>query len=176
MRARPPALPLAAAGAGLVALVAQFALPVATPLPEVPPSRPRAVAVARVPVAPVAPDPVVAARTLFAPTRSLAGEGAAAAAAGAAGVAVAAPIDPFAGATLQGIARARGYAAASVRGLDGRARLMRVGERLGGWRLAAIAGNGALFTRGREARRLAVGETAPVQSVRALAGGQGEAP
>jgi hypothetical protein len=164
-RSRPRLLPVVAATAGLAGLAAQALIPVSTPLPEIAPSRVRALAVAAPRVAEAVSTPVIASRTLFASARHYAP-----AAAGAAGAAAgAAAIDPFANATLVGTARARGFAVALVRDATGKVRTVRPGERIGAWRVLAVGNDSASFRQGATVRRLAVGETAQVQPPRAQA-------
>ena len=159
----PPLLPMIAALAGMAGLVAQMLIPVSTPLPDVPPSRVRALAVAAPQVAEAVTAPVIGARTLFAPARHYAPV-----AAGSRG-GVAAPVDPFTGATLVGTARARGFAVALVRDATGKVRTLRPGERIGAWRVLGVTSDSASFRQGATVRRLAVGETAQVQPLRAQA-------
>lgn len=160
-------LPLVAALAGFLGLVAQALVPVSRPLPEVAPSRVRALAVAAPNVAEAVNAPVIAARTLFAPARHYA-----ALAAGTAGGA-AAPIDPFTGATLVGTARARGFAVALVRDATGKVQSLRPGSRIGAWRVLAVGNDLAIFRQGATVRTLAVGETAQVQPPRAQGNTEG---
>lgn len=150
----PPRAALIAAGLLVLGLATQLALPWAVPLPEPAAVRGRRAAGPPPQAMPVPAQPVIAQRNLFAPSRAADG-GAAAAPTLAGGVAVA--LDPFGGATLIGTARSRVYAAAVVRGGDGVTRTLRPGARLGGWRLAAVGGDRALFTRGGRRRVLLVG-------------------
>lgn len=156
-----PRMPAFASGLLLVGLALQLALPGTPTLPEPAPVRARPIARAER-AAPVAPQPIVAARNLFAPTRrpdpglTVTGPG---------GVLAAAP-DALAGATLLGTARSRNYAAAVIRDAQGRASALRVGARLGSWRLVVVARDAAVFARGGERRTLAVGRSA-------AAGGEG---
>ncbi len=157
-RARPPLLPVLAALAGLAGLVAQVLIPTATSLPDVPPSRVRTLDLTAPRVGEAIANPVIAARTLFAPARHYTP-----APIGATGLAGAPSVDPFFGSTLVGTARARGFAVALLRDPTGKVRTLRPGDRVGAWRVLGVAPDSASFREGAKVIRLGVGETAQVQ-------------
>lgn len=157
--ARPPTLPVIAATAGVLGIVAQLALPARTPLPEVGPSRVRAVARRVAVIEPVVVDPRIGARTLFSPSRRP--DAPVLVTGGNKGVAT----DPFEGAVLIGIARSRTFAVAVVRQASGTVTSLRPGAKLGNWRLIAVGPTTAGFSLGGAVRTLRVGETAKVQPV-----------
>lgn len=158
-RSLPPPLPVLATAVLLAGLVAQFALPVRTPLPEVAPSSARAVPRALALAAPVAASPLLTQRTLFAPSRRF--DPAAVAVNSANGAPAAA--DPFEGATLSGIARDRSFAVAVLRLAGGTTVSVRPGGRVGQWRLIGVGAASAGFARAGVVRTLHVGEPAKVQ-------------
>ena len=155
--ARPQLLPVLAVAALLLGLLAQALIPLPTVLPEIGPSRAVPVRPAAVAL-PVAAPAIIAAQTLFAPARRPGVPGAGTATGPGAVLA-----DAFAGSTLTGTARAGGFAVALLRDGAGHARQMRVGDRIGAWRLLAIVRDGASFGNGATRRLLGVGETAVVQ-------------
>ncbi len=158
-RPLPPLLPVLATAVLLAGLVAQFALPVRTPLPEVAPSTARAVPRSIMPVAAVPASPLLVQRTLFAPSRRFDPASAAAGSANGAPTVV----DPFAGATLAGIARDRAFAVAVLRLAGGTTVSVRPGGRVGDWRLIRVGAASASFARAGVVRTLIVGETSKVQ-------------
>ena len=157
-RARPPLLPLLAVAALLLGLIAQALIPLPTVLPEIGPSRGMPMHAAATTAAPVMAPAVIAAQTLFTPSRRPGAPGAGTATGPGAALA-----DAFAGSTLTGTARAGGFAVALLRDGAGHARQLRVGDRIGAWRLLAIARDGASFGNGATRKALGVGETAVVQ-------------
>ena len=159
-RDRVPFLPALAVAALLAGLAAQALIPARTPLPEVGPSRAPPLRRADAVALPALPRPIIAARTVFAPTRRIDP----AAAAATPGVAGLVPVDPFAGATLVGTAQARGVSLAVVRLVVGRVQTLGPGQRIGAWRVLGVTRDGAIFANGATRRRLGVGETAVVQS------------
>ncbi len=150
-------LPVLAVAVLLLALAAQMLMPVTTPLPDIGPSRVMAIAnAAALRPVPVAASPMIAARTVFSPSRSHPGP---VSAFGAAPGAVA--VDTLVGSTLTGVVQARGYAVALLRDASGHAHTLRPGERLGGWRVVSIGRDSASFASGSTRRIVNVGETVP---------------
>lgn len=156
---RPPLLPALAVGALALGLAAQFALPVRTPLPEIGPSRARAVARHVAVISPVTPSRLLTGRTLFAPSRRF-DPAADTGATTASGTPI---VDPFEAAVLTGIARDRTFAVAVIRQSTGTTLSLRSGGRIGQWRLIGVGAGSASFVSAGVVRTLRVGETAKVQ-------------
>ena len=149
--------PLPAALAALLTggVAMQLALPGATQLPELLSGRARVSFTVAPATIPAVADPVINTRPLFSPTRTAAQP---ASKAGTPGVQAPLTIADYA---LAGTAVARGSAAtAAFRLGSGQTVTVRVGERIAGWRLAAVARDGVAITRGRARRALRVGQSA----------------
>ena len=138
---------LAALLATLLALlmVAQFLLPSDRPAaPEVPPAALQTVSVA---IAAISPDPALARRSIFQPTRLAGGS------AEGAGV----PGGPLDGAAPAGIVRVRGAARLVLQTPSGGSVTLRPGQSWQGWRLLAIGTEEVRFARGSETVTLGLG-------------------
>ncbi len=157
-RASLPLFPALCALMLALGLIVQAFVPVATPLPDVGPSRARPPRIAAAFASPAVPNPIIATQTLFTPARRIIAAGATRQHAGAT-----TPTDPFAGSQLLGTARAGGFAVALLRDTLGRQRSIRVGERIGLWRVIGIGRDGVRFAQGATRKTLGVGETAVVQ-------------
>lgn len=137
-------LPALAAIVLIVAVVAQFAMPVRTEFPDV-----VGIALRRAPPTPasvVGTYPLLLSRSIFAPSRAT----------GAAAAGETAPVG-FNGFSLVGIVVVRNAARVVVRSGDGTSRRLRPGQEIAGWRLAGADRQRAIFIRGGERRVLTVG-------------------
>ena len=163
--------PALLAGALVLGLVIQLALPQASPLADPSPAgpvvRPRAPVGSRQPGAGsrvlAAPRyPAILDRSLFSPSRS----GAAA---------VAADVAPVGALALLGVASDGGRASATLAAAGGAPRSLRLGEAIEGWRLSEVGRDHAILSRGGVVQVLKVGAP-PQASVSAAVTAPGGAP
>lgn len=136
-------LPALLAGALVLMIALQFALPAELDLPAEG-SRIVPVRMVQGNVARVVPDPVILRDALFSPARSAVAGGTATGGTG--------PLD---GAIVVGMVRARGVARAVIQQSDGTALSVPVGGRYRSWRLVSITSGNAVFSRDGERLALA---------------------
>lgn len=127
-----------------VMLATQAILPQDRPTaPDVPPAGLRA---ATAQFAAISPDPVLARRSIFQPTRIAGASGAGGLSAG-----------PMGGAYPAGVVRVRGAARLVLQTPDGKSVTLRPGQSWQGWRLIGIGRDDVRFRRGGETVTLALG-------------------
>jgi hypothetical protein len=128
-------------------LVLMFALQFALPVGDELPAEVRRVVPARLAqseVGRVVPDPIILRSALFSPARG----------GGGGNVAAVGPLD---GAVVVGMVRGRGFARAVLQETNGTAVSVPLGGNYRGWRLAALSGGNAVFT--KEGERVALAFT-----------------
>ncbi len=155
--------PALLAGALVLGLVIQLALPQASPLADLSPdvgdgrAAVRLAAKGAEPRLAVAPTyPAILGRPLFTPSRS-------------GSTAVAADVAPLGALALLGVASDGGRASATLTTAGGSPRSLRLGEALQGWRLSGVGRDHAILSRGGVVQVLKVGAP-PQASAAALVG------